>query len=62
MSLPNEKERTEHHELSSATVEAEAEKGLNTDIDNAFHQNAALDRSLNRKFDTHILPWLFVSS
>ena len=34
------------------------EKALNADLD-GYIENPDLDRRLNRKFDTHILPWLF---
>jgi MFS family permease len=55
MSTTQVKEKTEQYEHSDQT---EAHGGIAADP-NSFVENHELDRRLNRKFDTHILPWLF---
>jgi MFS family permease len=55
MSTMQEKEQSEQWENSDKT---EAQAALATHID-SFVDNPELDRRLNRKFDIHILPWLF---
>jgi MFS family permease len=52
----HDKKRIEHHELHDANTKVEAGRDAHA---TAFLENAALDRSLNRKFDIHILPFLF---
>jgi MFS family permease len=56
MSTMREKNRIERIESSDST---KIEKALDTDLD-SFIEDHELDRRLNRKFDTHILPWLFL--
>jgi hypothetical protein len=60
ISLTHEQQHTRHHDLTPTTTNISDSKNVDASIDDALYQNAALDRSLNRKFDTHILPWLFV--
>jgi MFS family permease len=55
MSTMQEKNRTERIETSDST---RIEKVLDNDLD-SFIEDPELDRRLNRKFDTKILPFLF---
>jgi MFS family permease len=55
MPLSQEKVRTEQYDLSD---NARIEKALAADLD-SFVEDPGLDRRLNRKFDIHILPYLF---
>lgn len=55
MAALNEKSETERYEHSDTT---RIEKALADNLDSIV-ENPELDRRLNRKFDLHILPWLF---
>jgi MFS family permease len=52
MSITHEKPSTVYNDAINT------EKALDADLD-AFVEDPELDRRLNRKFDIHILPWLF---
>ncbi|KAF2832316.1 MFS general substrate transporter [Ophiobolus disseminans] len=55
MSDSQGKPQTDHFELDDS---ARIEKALNAGLD-AHPENPEMDRRVNRKFDSHILPWLF---
>ncbi|KAH7072659.1 major facilitator superfamily domain-containing protein [Paraphoma chrysanthemicola] len=57
MRTAEEKDHKEHHEVNDDAA-ARIEKALGADLD-AYIENPELDARLNRKFDVHILPWLF---
>jgi hypothetical protein len=52
----DEKQRVSGDATKEA-LDARVEKAL--DAVEQYEENPELDRKLNRKFDLHILPWLF---
>lgn len=60
---PGEREHGHEHENEeeggNIADDIQLEKALALNDETALVENAELDRRLNRKFDLHILPWLF---
>ena len=55
MVTSTEKDQKEHHEVGDTS---RTEKALGAVLD-SYIENPELDARLNRKFDFHLLPWLF---